>query len=261
MGLEYITQLEGELAGKANECDELKTRNRQLMSQNNQLIELTQKLLRHSAFASVLEDMSNDPSILAPMQNLETASTPVKEEQRNETTHVGMTMVPETSLDFSSLNLGNSGGQGFHFPQTQVFAVLGLPEEPIFSNDVLSGKSADSNDVSAAPKADTPVFAERLFSFAEAKIDGPSVPRFSAEEMDDPSFALYVDASAPDHIAAGLSITVQDASRFLENSLSGKISVRFNLVSTDATIESVDAMFSSLTSVCQRIEVLTASLF
>jgi len=195
------------------------------------------------------------------MQDLDTACSPVKEEQRNEVTHVGMTMIPETSLDFSTLNLGNSGGQGFNSSQQQVFAVLALPEEPLFSSGFLSGKSAESNSLFAAPKTDAPVFAERLPSFADVKVVGPSVSSFSAEEMNDPSFALYIDVPAPAPAAVAMSVTIEDASRFLENSLSGKTSVKFNLVSTDATVESVDTMFSSLTSAYQRIEVLTASFF
>lgn len=117
----YITQLEGEVASKANEVGELKSQNRILSDQNSQLTQLTQTLLRHPAFASFLEDLSHDPSLLASTQALAQASTSalrqpqvvVKQEPvAQQNLHIGMSMIPDSSLDFSMLNLGSRNWAG-----------------------------------------------------------------------------------------------------------------------------------------------------
>jgi len=173
-----------------------------------------------------------------------------------------MTMIPESNLDFSMLNLGGeqwlSDNQGFNFSQPQVFAVLALPKEPVFDSASLSGKNVES--VSEGCKVDAPAFVARSAPLAESKIDGPKMPTFSPEERIDPSFALYIDAPIQTPKKAASS-TIEEASRMLENSLSGKASVYLNVISTETTIESVDAMFVSVAPTFKRLERLAAHFF
>lgn len=209
--------------------------------------------------------MSHDPSILAPVEHLAAPSAPVKREAaqpNNDITHVGMTMVPETNLDLSMLNLGRdqwspSNSQDFSF-SPQVYAVLALPEEPVFSANVLSGKNDEF--ISESTKSAAPIIPERFPSSVEAKPVGPSIPQFTAEEREDPSFALYVDVATPAPAKASPA-TIVEASRMLESSLSGKASIGFQMVLSNNTVASVDELFAPLASTLQRIERSTSSFF
>lgn len=171
-------------------------------------------------------------------------------------------MIPENNLDFSMLNLGgerwSSDNQGFNFFQPQVFAVHSLPEGPVFDAAAFSGKNVDS--VSEECKMDAPEFVERPAYATKTKANSPRIT-FSPEERENPSFALYIDNTSTQSPVKAASTTIEEASRMLENSLSGKASVHFNLISTEATVENVDALFLSLTPSFRRIERLTAHFF
>ncbi|KAF1976290.1 hypothetical protein BU23DRAFT_44698 [Bimuria novae-zelandiae CBS 107.79] len=211
---EYIGQLEGEVAVKTTECNELRTQNRALMEENARSRAFIERLLRHQAFTPFLEELSRDESLEAKpaMQTLSSSTTPTPAPVRKDANtyqgqqfggmsqpQVGMTLIPETPLDMSMLNLNsswpmNNGSSSFNFQQPQVFAVTELPEGPTnpLDMDVISGKGYSS------------IFAaEDDASTEEVKLDYPIVERamvcetqvsVEIEEDEDPEFDLYNSA-------------------------------------------------------------------
>lgn len=61
---EYIGQLEGEVAMKAQEASNLRGENQALMQENDRYRGLIETLLRHPAFTPFINDISKDPSVL-----------------------------------------------------------------------------------------------------------------------------------------------------------------------------------------------------
>lgn len=99
---EYISQLEGEVAMKAQEANEYRLENRSLVEENGRCRRLIEVLLRHPAYAPFIEDISKDPSIagsLAQAQQSQTASASVPSQRQER----------DTPLDMSMLNLNNAG--------------------------------------------------------------------------------------------------------------------------------------------------------
>ena len=61
---EYITQLEGELATKANECNDLRAQKQALAQENARSRAFIEKVLRHPAFHPFLEDLSSEAAAM-----------------------------------------------------------------------------------------------------------------------------------------------------------------------------------------------------
>lgn len=224
--LEYIGQLEGEIATKVQEADELKTENEALKAENTRLTDLTRMLLSSPAFSSFLNDLSSagngqpapvpaatpvrpSSSGIIPTQPLRKDANPHQGQLQNQAqsrTQVGMTLVPETSTDFSVFDPTSNawgGNMDFGFNNAQVFSVTELPEGPpmdSISSGILSGKP--SNIVGP-------------YSSDDAKDDAPIIERMPASspksdttialdgvcegvELDasNPAFALFVDNPA-----------------------------------------------------------------
>ncbi len=187
------------------------------MEENARFRELTVKLLRHPAFTPFLEDISRDPALSDSLNKVtssmnasaaaEPTPTPSARKDMNafsqgENLHIGMATIPETQLDFSSLNLnGNNnwamaGMNGFGFQQPQVFAVLEVPEGPADLLDVeaLSGKGEESLLERFAPaenKEDYPVVETP--TEATPKAEEAVVDETVEFDVSDPAFALYAD--------------------------------------------------------------------
>jgi hypothetical protein len=106
--------------------------------------------------------------------------------------HVGMALVPEPSLDFSSLNLGGNGWgvQQAHglpmFQQPQVFAVLELPEPEPLDLSAISGKSEPALPTIDEEKAEYP----ELETPATVKEDLPAPVDVKAVEEDEPQWTF-----------------------------------------------------------------------
>ncbi|KAK4631245.1 BZIP-type transcription factor MBZ1 [Fulvia fulva] len=66
---EYIGQLEGEVAMKAQESNVLRQENQALQAENERYRGLIETLLRHPAFTPFINDISQDPSVLLPKQH------------------------------------------------------------------------------------------------------------------------------------------------------------------------------------------------
>src|SRR5438874_1734309 len=71
--IEYISQLEGEVAAKTTEANDLQIQNRALMEENARLTDLTRMLLSSPHFSSFLGDISVN-GLPAPQSSLPSAA-------------------------------------------------------------------------------------------------------------------------------------------------------------------------------------------
>ena len=268
--LGYINQLEGEVATKATEVNELKSQNHTLQGQITQLTQLTQTLLRHPAFSSFLNDLSNDPSILATIDGTSRSSTsnampeshPIKREpivpQQN-SLQVGMSIIPESGLDFSMLNLGTSSWSTTNpienYQSPSVFAVFDVPGpsiENVKQSYVVKPTLPVLPAIPAFAKVSMPTSRSKTIPEPSRFIDGTE---FTSEEKQDPVFALYLDDTTTSrHDAVPLKL----AARLLESSLSGKAPVHFRVVvshvlSLDSAIESINNLFEGAQGTLQSV--------
>lgn len=167
--------------------------------------------MRHKAFTPFLEEMVQDEALAAqaPRASIPSAPTPVVSAPASvpapfqfsqpEPTQVGMTMVPETQLDFSMLNINNNANNGaawngFNGYQPRVFAVTELPEGPANPLDIsaMSGKghstifaAEDAASADEEVKPDYPVI-ERPVQTAQ-----PTMAAIEEEDVDD-EYALLL---------------------------------------------------------------------
>jgi len=198
-------------------------------------------------------------------------------QQQNHNQHVGMVMMPEPQIDFSTLNIGgNNWGvpNGMNsFTQHQVFAVLEVPEpaEPI---DVaaLSGKNEDS--VVDAFTAEEPSKYDHPAEIAIREVEQESfkgeavierstvsaveesVPAVCEFDESDPAFTLYANTSS-----------TSSAMPAKESSLTApieKLAAHFELVvASDADIQSsserLEKLCARMDSSCRKLDALMAS--
>jgi len=211
---EYIGQLEGEVALKTNDANELRDQNHALMEENARYRAFTEKLLRHPAFQPFLEDLSRDPalneSLAAPPMPTTLPSVPSQSsapapqhkdmnpyQQHSENLHIGMATIPETQVDLSMNNWNMPSMNGFNFQQPQVYSVLELPQGPAqpIDTDVLSGKGCGSLSEPEPVEEVKPDFPVVERPAAEAT---STEETSEADEEDfDPDFALFYNSSAP----------------------------------------------------------------
>ncbi|KAF2683739.1 hypothetical protein K458DRAFT_339837 [Lentithecium fluviatile CBS 122367] len=287
---EYIGQLEGEVAMKTNEANELRTQNRALMEENARSRAFIERLLRHQAFTPFLEELSREEGLDTKpvMPTLSSASTtptptPVRKDlnpyqnqqfggmsSQPNNPQIGMTLIPETPLDISMLNLNsnnwgvNSNNMGsFNFQQPQVFAVTELPEGPVnpIDTEALSGKGFSSI---FAAEDDSPIESVKPdFPVIERPVE--SAPAFSEveEEDDDPEFDLYRTSPAP---SAAASVSPFEHHESLFGAANPeKAFAHFELfISDEAADERLMARFekqcAKMERICERIEALTSHL-
>lgn len=225
--IEYIGQLEGEIAAKQTEADELRLKNEELAAENTRLTDLTRMLLSSPAFSNFLNALSGTG---APVSIPELASsqshtsmpasqsaTSRKDVNPNQVTtrqtqgpqqnnmHVGMTIIPEESS--FNFNAGTAMNTGYHdnadfggLYDAQVYAITSVPEGPAVDSyefNMLHGKSSDpfgSHFQDCKTKVE-PIAIESLK--AANKVEMPQTIDVPDEEDDidisDPAFALFID--------------------------------------------------------------------
>ncbi|KAI9701153.1 MAG: hypothetical protein M1836_001822 [Candelina mexicana] len=290
---EYIGQLEGELATKANEMSILKEQNRALMDENAKLTNLTRMLLSSPAFSTFVDEMSTGglATLSAPMpeqansghteSSQPTAPKDVNpcevsqklQSQQSNGQHIGLAIMPDNPIDFSTLDINNSPWDTRILPwptnQPQVFSLLELPVGPAVDTAVLSGKS--SNSVG-------PCFAsEECKDERPTLVPMPSVHQEVDESSDlkdtiinvdfdesDPSFALYADslplsepaAIKPPHRVLGKINVEKDFSRLtiIPTTDSSADKVR------TSSMERVERICRSMDAAFGRIEKMTSHL-
>ncbi|KAJ8105584.1 hypothetical protein ONZ43_g7372 [Nemania bipapillata] len=190
---EYIGQLEAEVATKVNENNDLRAENRALLEENKRLSDLSRMLLSSPSFSTFLDVLSTDPTTLNPppqsqVEQRQTGPTQVPKDPNpyssinsNQQQQIGMVMMPEQTMDFSTLNLNPSVFNNGYQPQ--VYAVLETPELPEINTDTLMGKSsnfvvgeslASDSDKADAPSLEIPV---------STTIEKPQVPEVNASPV------------------------------------------------------------------------------
>ncbi|EUC49472.1 hypothetical protein COCMIDRAFT_22848 [Bipolaris oryzae ATCC 44560] len=281
---EYIGQLEGEVAMKVNEANELRAQNRLLMEENARSRAFIERLLRHQAFTPFLEELSRDESlqIKAPMTAMPTSSAAVTaapapafqpQPQFNamsqpENPQVSMTMAPEPQIDFAMLNLNNSNNananwnvnNGFNFQQPVAFAVTELPEGPSnpLDTQAMSGKgySAIFNAEDDAPveeiKADYPVIKNPVQSAQPT-----AAPFDEAEEQDD-GYDLYYSSPAR---TTATSAPLEEQEVLFTNP--EKVFAHYSLVLSNEANEArlaerLERKIAAMSTVMQRISDITS---
>ncbi|EED21430.1 bZIP transcription factor (LziP), putative [Talaromyces stipitatus ATCC 10500] len=196
---EYITQLEGEVASKTNENNELRLQNHALAEENNRLTDLTRILLSSPHFSDVLNDLTANglpASAQPPVQVAQPQHQPMVSQAPVPTSvagpQVNMVIVPDNHMDLYAAGW-NSGIDMNYNPS--VFAVLEVPEGPV-DLEALSGKSSsfetpasscESSKVEVPQLEQPPIAPPTTVSTCE--------PTRAIEALDetDPCFALFLD--------------------------------------------------------------------
>lgn len=237
--------------------------NQALVEENVRSRAFIEKLLHHPAFTPFLEDLSRDESInnkmpMAAPAPQSVAPTPAPQQQfaQQQNLQVGMTLIPETPLDLSMLNINGNYPMtnGFNnFPQPQVFAVMEVPAGPAnpLNMEALSGKGYESVMDEVAPveqlKHDLPVVKnDREEKQVEAK---PAETEEDAAFDSNPAFALF-------HAVPTTSATVSQA----PISISEKPHFQLVEVASEATMQRFERMMSRMDAVAERIAARTAHL-
>lgn len=196
---EYIGQLEGEIAAKVNENADLRQQNRALLDENTRLSDLTRMLLSSPSFSGFLDTLSQNPAAIqpaptpAPVQQTENNRVvrkdvnPFAAQQQMQQQQIGMAMIPEQTMDFSMLDLGNDGGYSY---QPQVFSVLSMPET-VIDSEILSGKAPSFTALTSEDEKIELPTVERAPESAPAKVEVQPLEIIDEEFDADPAFALY----------------------------------------------------------------------
>ena len=164
---------------KSNETNDLRSENRALREENTRLSDLTRMLLSSSAFSTFLDDLSlsslpADPtsseqarqkSTSTPRQtdsvlpSVQKDASPAviaqhrRQAQHENVTQIGMTLLPESNMDFSALDLeqndswalGSMTSGPWDSHTSQVFSVMDIPQGPAVDQvdfSSLSGKTS-----------------------------------------------------------------------------------------------------------------------
>ena len=192
---------------KVQEANDLRVQNRQLMEENTRLSDLTRMLLSSQAFSGFLNELSQNgmpaPStaaLAAPQPQPQPTKKDVNPHQaarqaQNQQTQVGMTIIPESTLDFSMLESipTSNWNTGLGMNSYQVCAVTEIPEGPAIDIGSLSGKKAHdiTTSITSAVKdypvlQFPPVIKQQAFSLPTTEVNKDA-------ELDDVAFTLFVD--------------------------------------------------------------------
>ncbi|KAI9730257.1 MAG: Zinc phosphodiesterase ELAC protein 2 [Cirrosporium novae-zelandiae] len=248
---EYISQLEGEIAARTNEANDLKIHNRALMEENKRLSDLTRMLLSSSAFSGFLDNLSNNGGVLpagmqAPQQmtsqNLPKDPNPHHLTQQQHNMQIGMTLVPETTMDFNTLSIDNNYNYGSGLPvnDAQVYALTSIPEGPAvdhIDSGILSEKTSSSvlgfsdDEKDQTPCVETPPTLPKAVESNEP-VATPD-PEIELDESD-PHFALFVDSpNTPTSSEMGKVEEVDDTEELFGSIRVEKVFSRIELVVGD----------------------------
>lgn len=268
---EYIGQLEGEVAAKTNEANELRIQNRALIEENKSLTDLTRTLLSSPHFSSFMDELTQTGSSLQ-QQPPQPQQTMQRADSSRHNAQVGMVMVPEPTVDLSAMDITSSGwnsGIDMNFTHAPVFAVLEVPEGPTFDPIALSGKSSNSVDFASSENAKEeapcldlarPLACED--SPPTSSLSAPTPPVPVTVDREDESLALFLD-DAP---------AVPSASQEMSDDLfcglrPEKLFARYDLVvegdSRDvdaATMHRFSRLCASIDASFERVSLFTAHL-
>ena len=170
------------MAQKAQESNELRVQNRQLMEENTRLTDLTKMLLSSQAFAGFLQELSSSgvPNVAQQQQLAQQQQTQQPQAQKpqptrkdvstheaahqmqmqNQSNHmqVGMTLIPDTPIDMSIFDGHNSWNHVMPSNNYQVFALTEMPEPPKLDLSALTEKSSEITSIPSSKK-DLPIIS------------------------------------------------------------------------------------------------------
>ncbi len=152
--LEYIGQLEGEVASKVDEANALRSENRQLREENNRLTDLTRMLLSSPAFTGFLQELNQSglPETTRPQTRQERAQPQPQPSRKDVNPHdaarqlqsqqpqVGMALIPEPNADLSLYDIP-SWTSAIPTTDYHVFAVTEIPQGPTLDLKACTGKA------------------------------------------------------------------------------------------------------------------------
>jgi bZIP-type transcription factor MBZ1 len=256
MSAEYIGQLEGEVAVKAQEAHDLRVQNQQLREENTRLTDLTRMLLSSQAFSGFLQELSQSGGPPANLQKSLQLSKPAptqlqvppppipikKDVSASEAAaqlhvqqpQIGMALIPETPLDFSALQPANGWMSTTPNNDFQIYSVTELPAPPTLDLTALSGKPSTKSNASAAKKEfptlpQPPVKSLNIAEPISSHID-------ESMELDRSAFALYFDQPSAEITA---DLNVSSAS---------------DITSPEERLGHLEHMCSDLDELCENIE-------
>lgn len=261
---------------KVQEANELRNQNNALMEENRRQQAFIERLLRHQAFNPFLEDLVKEQQEMAasaPLASMPSSSTPVApasapapahfQFSQSENTHVGMTIVPETQLDFSMLNINNNNnnwnmGNGFNGYQPRVFAVTELPEGPANPLDIsaMSGKG-QSTIFAAEDEASTEDELKADYPVIERPVQSQQAVMAPIEQDDDENDEYDLYRSSP-ATSVGTSAPVELT--FLTEKASHFTLVVSAEVSEAMLAERLEKNIAAMEPAFQRIAAITSML-
>ena len=241
--IEYIGQLEGEVATKVQEASELRQQNEQLREENNRLTDLTRMLLSSQAFSGFLQELSQSglpansgqasgqpAKQVRPQSQTASQSQPqprhkdvsahdASQQMHFQQPQIGMTLVPEVPVDLSTMQTSNGWMATVPTSDFQVYAVTDLPQGPVLDLESLRGKPTPSCNMARRTK-DIPQLDQTNESLAPS-VDKEEQAVDDSVVLDPDSFALYfttpvkvtseLESTAPPKLVATLSADEQMA--------------------------------------------------
>jgi hypothetical protein len=180
------------------------------MEENTRLTDLTRMLLSSQAFSGFLNELSQNgmPAPATATTTPAVASQPQPQptkkdvnphqatrQAQNQQTTVGMTMIPESTIDFSLLDSTptNNWNASFGMNSYQVCAVTEVPEGPTIDINFLSGKNSyDITKSSTSIAKNYPVLQFPPI-IKQQDSNPPPVQVNDLSELDNPAFTLFID--------------------------------------------------------------------
>ncbi|EXJ61807.1 hypothetical protein A1O7_02237 [Cladophialophora yegresii CBS 114405] len=214
---EYISQLEGEVATKVQEANDLRVQNQQLREENNRLTDLTRMLLSSQAFSGFLQELSQSglpppnlqkniqqpkpvqaqPQSQSQPMKKDVSSSAASQQLQNQPPQIGMALIPETPVDFSVLQPSNGWMNAVPTNDYHVYAVTELPPPPMLDLERLSGKPLPNKAASKSSK-EVPRLPELSPSMMPATAAEVSEVDNSIA-LDQDVFALYFNSPASEY--------------------------------------------------------------
>ncbi|KAL2853371.1 hypothetical protein BJY01DRAFT_206933 [Aspergillus pseudoustus] len=285
---EYIGHLENEVQQRNNEVQELRNQNRVLFEENARLTDLARMLLSSPHFSQYLDEMSvsglpavqqqqqpqsqpqaqaQPPAIPQPQMQPQhipkepTSNQPQPEFSLQQSSQVGMMMVPSQGIDVAAMNMNNGGwntGIDMNFGNPSVFAVFEVPQPPILDTEALMGKTSTFSEITypVIPSKDDLSF-ERLPTTEEREVQTLADIGTSEVDIDesDPVFALFADQPRQPVEDAECESPVADMELGKPSSL--KLMVNGGL---HAAASRFGYLCDSMEAAFQRVSMMTAHL-
>ncbi len=258
---EYIGQLEGEVAQKVQEANDLRVENQQLREENSRLTDLTRMLLSSQPFSGFLQELSQSglppPNTANLGQQKTVQSQPQPQPPRKEVAsheparqmhfqqpQIGMALIPETPINVSMFPPSNAWMSALPANDFQVYAVTELPEAPVLDLEALSGKSKSDSNLSR-PSKEIPRLPEPVRHTQAGTQEQKPTQVDDSVSPDPEAFALYFDSRSP---------VSDDSGECIEQAADTRD------FSDEENMAKLKALCSNLDEACDRLAQFTAHM-